>query len=235
MKKFIYIPVAMLMIMVAISSCKKDPVIDGGLSVEKVNMNTYDYLKSNSRHMFDTTLLIIDKAGMKDMINGPGTFFVPDDYTIAYYLAAKQNDVRKIDERKNFTIDTLFKYYSPQMLKDSMGIYFFPIKLSRDELTATGALYQTSTPGIKLMVSLEEKADDYQVDGVISTKPQYIYLTKIIGEKDLVNSNGTSSDPSGNPKKLDIKILCQTTGIITNNGIIHVLSNQHTWTFKQLL
>ncbi|MEZ2336272.1 hypothetical protein AB6735_11585 [Mucilaginibacter sp. RCC_168] len=233
MKKIIYIPVAAFMLLLAISSCKKDPVIDGGLSIAKVNMSTYDYLKSNSRHLFDTTLLIVDKAGMKDMINGPGTFFVPDDYAIASYLAAKQNDARKIDERKNFTIDTLFKYYSAQMLKDSMGIYFFPLKLSRDELSANGVLYQTSTPNIKLMVSLEENADDYQVDGIISTKPKYIYLTKIRGEKDLVNSNGTTSDPSGNPQKLDIKVLCQTTGIITNNGIIHVLSNQHTWTFKQ--
>jgi len=229
----IYIPIASLIMMLAINSCKKDPVIDGGLSVAKVNMSTYDFLKSNNKNMFDTTLLIIDKAGMKDIINGPGTFFVPDDYSIANYLSSKQTEIRKIDERNNFTLDTLFKYYSAQMLKDSMGIYFFPTKLSRDELSATGALYQTSTPNIKLMISLEENADDYQVGGVISTKPKYIYLTKIRGEKDLVNSNGTASDPSGNPQKLDIKVLCQTTGIITNNGIVHVLSNQHIWTFKQ--
>jgi hypothetical protein len=232
MKKMIYIPVAMLIIILAISSCKKDPVINGGPSIAKVDMSTYDYLKSNNRHLFDTTLLIIDKAGMKDMINGPGTFFVPDDYSITTYLLKKQNEVIKIDDRRKFTLDTLFKYYSSQMLKDSMGIYFFPVKLSRDELTANGALYQTSTSNIKLMVSLEENADNYQVDGVISTKPKYIYLTKVIGEKDVINSNGTSSDPN-DPKKLDIKILCQTTGIITNNGIVHVLANQHTWTFKQ--
>src|SRR5882762_2161700 len=125
MKKIIYIPIAAFIILLAISSCKKDAVIDGGLSIEKVNMSTYDFLKSNNRHMFDTTLLIIDKAGMKDIINGPGTFFVPNDYSITSYLSAKQNEARKIDERKNFNLDTLFKYYSAQMLKDSMGIYFF--------------------------------------------------------------------------------------------------------------
>ena len=218
--------------MLAISSCRKDEVINGGKSNERVNMNTYNFLKSHPKQMFDTTLLIIDRAGMKDLINGPGTFFVPDDYSIANYLAVKQAEVRKTDERNNFTLDSLLKY-TPQMLRDSMGMYFFPESITRDILNSNGTEYQTSTPGLKLTVALEER-NDYQQDGVISTKPKYIYLMKLKGAKDIFDPvNYTHTDPSGDDELTDLLSVCQTTGIITNNGVVHVLSNSHVWTFKE--
>jgi hypothetical protein len=220
-------------LLLIISSCKKDAVIDGGLSNEKVNMSTYDFLKSHPHQMFDTTLLIIDKAGMKDLINGPGTFFVPNDYAIANYLTAKQTEARENDERNNFTLDSLLKY-TPQMLRDSMGMYFFPERITRDMLNSTGKDYQTSTPGIKMNVVLEER-NEYQQDGVISTKPQYIYLVKVKGQKDVFNPiDYTHLDPSGDEDLEDQMTLCQTTGILTNNGVVHVLTNTHRWTYKEL-
>ena len=230
MKCNIYIT-AILLVLFG-SACKKSAIIDGGLSKEKVDMTTYDFLKTNPRQMFDTTLLIIDKAGMKDVINGPGTFFVPNNYAINNFLNAKRDEARKKDERLNYTLDSLFKYFSPQMLRDSMGIYFFPQKITRDGLNSVGASYQSITKGESLDVSLEE-VNQYTVPGIITNKPQYIYLNKILGAKDILGSDGlTKVDPSGDPKLLDIKTLCQTTGIITNTGVVHVLENKHIWTFK---
>lgn len=233
MKKLTYIATLAAALLFAVSSCKKDAVVDGGLSNERVNMSTYDFLKSHPKQMFDTTLMIIDKAGMKDLINGPGTFFVPNDYAIATYLAIKQAEARRDDERNNFTLDSLMKY-TPQMLRDSMGMYFFPERITRDLLNSTGRDYQTSTPGISLNVALEER-NEYQQDGVISTRPKYIFLTKVKGQKDIFNAvDYTHEDPSGDEELLDMMTVCQTTGILTNNGVVHVLANFHSWIFKEL-
>lgn len=228
MKAIQHIPLVMMIFSLLIVSCSKDEIVDEGLSSAEVNMSTYDFLKSHSRQMFDTTLLIIDKAGMKDLINSSGTFFVPNDYAIENYLSLKQAEVRRTDERKNFTLDSLLNY-SPQMLRDSMGMYFFPEKITRDVLSRNGTEYQSN--GVRLSISLEER-NQYLVDGIISTYPQYIYFSKIIGEKDIVNADYSHDDPSGNDKLQDRKDVCQTTGIITTTGVVHVLANSHVWTFK---
>ncbi len=212
-------------------SCKKDGVIDGGKSIAKVDMTTYDFLKTHPSKKFDTTLLIIDKAGLKDLINSPGTFFVPNNYAIRNFLNAKRDEARKTDERLNYNLDSLFKKFTPKMLKDSMGIYFFPKEIVREDLNENGTSYQTSTPNQLLDISLEV-SNDYQVDGIINNKPKYVYVTKVMGAKDIM-VNAERVDPSGNKNLLDIKVICQTTGILTNTGVVHVLGNQHRWAFMQ--
>ncbi|MGY0036762.1 fasciclin domain-containing protein [Pedobacter sp. NJ-S-72] len=229
--KLRHIYITALLLVLFGSACKKSAIIDGGLSKEKIDLTTtYDFLKSNPHQMFDTTLLIIDKAGMKDLINGPGTFFIPNDYAITNFLNTKRDEARKKNEKLNYNLDSLFKNFSPQMLRDSMAMYFFPEKIVRDGLTSEGKSYQSSTNGVVLDVSLEE-ADQYTVNGIITNKPKYVYLNKILGEKDVLEGL-TKVDPSGDAKLLDIKALCQTSGIITNTGVVHVLSNSHIWTFK---
>jgi hypothetical protein len=231
MKNNLYILLNISIVLLFFIACKKDAVIDGGLSDPNINMTTYDYIKSNPRNLFDTTLRVIDRADMKDIINASGTFFLPTDYVIGNYITLKQTEVRKIDERLNFTLDSLLNF-TPQMLRDSMGIYCFKERITRDKLSDSGASYKTNTSNVDLWVSLVE-VSQYIVDGVISTKPKYIYLTKVIGAKDIVESSGLTYDPTNDAKKLDIKVLCQTTGLITTTGIVHVLSNSHNWSFKQ--
>ncbi|SHF21688.1 hypothetical protein SAMN04488522_102470 [Pedobacter caeni] len=229
--KTTYLLIVAFTMTLLVMACQKDAIIDGGLSNEKVDMTTYDFLKSHYTKRFDTTLMIIDKAGMKDLINSPGTFFVPNNFTITNYLNAKREQARKKDERLNYTLDSLFKFFTPKMLRDSMGIYFFPQRIVRGDLNATGTAFQTSVPGEKLDVSLEV-VNQYTVDGVITNRPEYIYLNKILGAKDILK-DGAKVDPSGDVKLKDIKGLCQTTGIITNTGVVHVLANNHIWSFKQ--
>lgn len=214
-------------------SCKKDSVIDGGVSDPHVNMTTYDFLKSHPRHLFDTTLMIIDKAGLKDRVNSAGTFFVQTNYSIRNFLLAKQNELRKKDERLNFNLDSLFKYYTPKMLQDSMSVYLFSDRIVRDNLTETGTIFQTQEPNTKLLVTLEKSTSgDYTEDGIISQGPKLLYLTKIYGERDVL-INGSLSDPSGKANLNDTKVICQTSGIITTTGIVHVLSNRHIWAFRK--
>jgi len=215
------------------TSCKKDDVIDGGLSTEYVNMTTYDFLKSHPQHLFDTTLMIIDKAGLKDKVNAAKTFFVPTNYSIRNFLLSKQQEIRKQNEKLNFNIDSLFKYYTPKMLQDSMSVYFFSGRITRNDLTEKGTIYQTEEPSTKLLATLEQStSNDYLVDGIISQGPKFIYLTKVIGERDIMK-NGSLNDPSGNTKLNDIRVLCQTTGLLTNTGVVHVLNNTHIWAFRR--
>ncbi|WP_418359295.1 hypothetical protein [Sphingobacterium detergens] len=232
MKKTI-LYIGLLCFMSLLFSCKKDGVIDGGVSDPRVNMTTYDFLKSHPRHLFDTTLMIIDKAGLKDRVNATGTFFVPTNYSIRLFLLAKQNELRKTDERLNFNLDSLFKFYPPKMLQDSMSVYFFNDRIVRDNLTETGTIFQTQEPTTKLLVTLEKSTSaDYTEDGIISQGPKLLYLTKIYGERDVMR-NGSLSDSSGKASLNDTKVLCQTSGIITTTGMVHVLSNQHTWAFRR--
>lgn len=228
MKKLINIYILFSLVLSTMISCKKDPIIDGGVHKAEVNMTTYDYLKSHPRAIFDTTLLIIDKAGMKDLINSSGTFFVPTDFAIANYIAIRQTQVRKVNEKANYTLDTLFKYFSPAMLKDSIGMYFFADRIEREGLNELGKNYVNAV-GTTYNVSLDEHHNnDYNGGGIITARPKFLYLNRIIGERDIV-VNGQVQDPSGKTSLRDVKVVCQTSGIISTTGVIHVLTNGHSW------
>lgn len=237
MKKIIYMPTCILLLLAALVGCKKDAVVDGGLSNENVNMTTYDFLKNHNRQVFDTTLMIIDKAGMKDLINSSGTFFVPNDYAIANFIAVKQGEARIKSEKLNYTLDSLFKYFTPKMLRDSMGIYFIPQRITRDGLDDNGSIYPTSTMNSSALVALDVTFNDRYISGTITNSPQYMAFVKIIGDRDVRSGIGWAgwADPTGDRRKNDVRDRCQTTGIITTTGVVHVLSNSHAWTFKQLL
>jgi len=212
-----------------LASCKKESIIDGGTSDAKVDMTTYDYLAAHPRGLFDTLLMIIDKAEMKNIINGSGTMFVPTDYSINAYINAVQAQVRQADERRNFNLDSLFKQYSPQMLRDSMSAYFFPEIITRDGLDANGDTFAAILRPYDFLVTLEEHTnEDYNAGGLISQRPKFMFFNRIIGERDII-VGGVRRDPSNDPSKVDMRIICQTTGIISTTGIIHVLDNSHVW------
>src|SRR6218665_3132568 len=61
---------------------------DGGPSNPKVNMTTYDYLKSN--RLFDSLVKVIDRAGLKDIVNGDVTLFASTNYSVTDYVSYKR-------------------------------------------------------------------------------------------------------------------------------------------------
>lgn len=229
MKRYIYTVFAVLM---ALASCKKgDGIIDGGLSNPKVNMTTYDFLKTHPRKMFDTTLMVIDKAGLKDIINGDVTFFVPNNYSINNFLNIKRDEARQVDENKKYTLDSLFKYFTPKMLRDSLGIYVFQGKTSYGQLTEAGQIFHPVVSPTENFVIAYTKTTGYLVDGIITTNARLVYFTRLIGDRDVM-VGGQMQDPTGDEALLDRTAVCQTSGIETTNGVVHVLSNSHPWTFK---
>ncbi len=229
MKRYIFIIFAAVAIFFG---CKKgNGIIDGGLSNPKVNFNTYDFLKSHPKKVFDTTLMVIDRAGLKDIINGDVTFFVPNNYSINNFLNIKRDEARQIDENKKYTLDSLFKYFTPAMLRDSLGIYVFKGKISYEQLTEDGQIYHSAVAPAESFIISYTKTSGYLVDGIITTDARLVYFIKVIGDRDIM-VNGKKEDPTGDPDLLDRSTVCQTSGIQTTNGIVHVLSNSHPWTFK---
>ncbi|MGZ3871511.1 MAG: hypothetical protein ACXVJD_01265 [Mucilaginibacter sp.] len=205
-------------------SCKKDYTVGGDLFNPKVNMTTYDYLKTN--HLFDTLVIMIDKMKLKDEVNSSGTFFAITNYSIHSYVLQKREQLRIINNDENlvFTFDSL-DFVS---LKDSLRAYMFKDKFTLDNLTQTG-VYATANDGEKRLIN--KRPTTAYTSSVFTTDPQYIYLTKVIPltpggpvPVDITEVN------KADPRQL-LTTLCQTTGIITTTGVLHVLNNFHTFTY----
>jgi hypothetical protein len=60
--------------------------------------------------------------------------------------------------------------------------------------------------------------------------PKYIFLTKIYGDRDPQDPDSLQQVPD---QLKDETSIIQTSGIITNNGVLHVMSNYHTLTFAK--
>lgn len=196
------------------TSCKKDKYIIGGsLHDPHVNMTTYDYLKTN--RLFDTLLVLIDKAGMKEEINGNVTFFAPTDYSIKALLVRREEKLQQDmnDESLKYTLNDL----PVPELRDSLRSHLFDGKITRESLSLSNKLF-TSKSNEAFSIRLKEVSSP----GVVSTKPQLLYLVKL--------RNGLDPDqlPDDYPdENRDLSEMAQTSNIQTTTGVLHVLNNTH--------
>lgn len=205
-------------------SCNKNSYkVDGGTHNPKVDMTTYDYLKSKPQ--FSSLVHLIDRAGLKETVNGDITFFACTNYSVDEFVRARyyRRAIELHDENIIYTLDSL----PLQEVKDSLKMYMFNGDLGRDQLTVEGKFYQNllgPIPNVSFYINLR-RTQDY---GSYIDHVDYIRFTKVIGTRD-----ETERDPSSIPAKdKDMGYDCQTTGIITNTGIIHVMSNFHRLFFN---
>lgn len=223
--KHITISLLILVMAGSLVSCNKDSYKnDGGTHNPKVNMTTYDYLKSKPQ--FSSLVHLIDRAGLKEAVNANNiTFFACTNYSVDEFVKARYNRraIELNDENIIYTLDSL----PQQEIKDSLKMYMFTGDLGRDKLTTTGKTYQSQLgviPNVSFYIKLR-RTQDYSsyIDHV-----DYINFTKVIGTRD-----ETVLDPSTIPQQeRDMSYDCQTTGIITTTGIIHVMSNYHRLFFN---
>lgn len=219
------VPTGLLLAIVLLVSCDKDDYInDGGVHNPNVNMTTYDFLDSHPK--FDSLVRIIDKAGLKDLVNSNVTFFATTNEGVADYVSAKKQEriIEVGDENISFSIDDL----DAEELNDSLKIYMFEGAIERDQLTIEGAYYESlfgQMDDTRILLGLRRTRDysDY-VDYV-----DYLYYTKVVGTRDSEESN-----QSAIPEELrDTRIDVQTSGIITTTGIVHVLDGYHRLFFNE--
>jgi hypothetical protein len=233
MKKIIFNRLATIcMAAILFTSCKKD-YITGGVAedVNKYkNTSTYDVLKLDP--LYDTLVQVIDNAGIKDKVNEAGTsFFAPSDYSILKYLADRTTLVQAtINQNAKFALDSLLYYVKNNIngTKDSLLMYLIKKPLTYGVLTDMGALYQTELAGNSAIVSYEYTKDGtLGYNPVVSGVPQLVYFTQLWHPYDLSPSNPASDVPS----TIGVHTLVKSSGILTQNGVIHGLENSHTLFF----
>lgn len=223
--KNILIAIVGFSLTLSLMSCNKnDYKNDGGVHDANVNMTTYDYLKSNSS--FSSLVHLIDRAGLKDVINGKNvTFFATTNYSVDDFVKARYNRraIELNDENISFTLDSL----PVQEMKDSLKMYIYNEDLGRDKLTVDGKFYTPllgTVSGFSFYIKLR-RTQDY---GSYIDHVDYVNFTKVIGTRD-----ETVADQNSIPDiEIDKSYDCQTSGIITTTGTIHVISNNHRLFFN---
>ncbi|MEJ7560597.1 MAG: hypothetical protein WKF66_19965 [Pedobacter sp.] len=223
MKK--YISACIVCCLVILASCKKDDYKnDGGLSNAYVDMTTYDYLNSNP--LFDSLVNVIDRAGLKDAVNGDVTFFVTTNYGIAEYVRAKKNEIaNRPGGSENF--DFGIKNMPVKELSDSLKTYLFAGKINREQITVSGKLYNSllgPTPNVQYMIKMRRSFDYANYLNYVD----YVNYVKVIGTVDATELNQDDIPDD----QLDRFVDVQTSGIVTKTGIIHVLGGNHRLFFN---
>ena len=228
MKNIIKLLIVIAIANIMLASCKKDYIIGGKLESTTTNLTTYDYLKNNRFKMFDTLLMLVDKAGLKDEINQNGiTFYAPTDFSINKYLQKKTLAAQEIDPFAKYTIDTLIKY-DLATFADSIKTYIIPKTITYSSLTSNGVILNTAKSGTQAVVSYEQTTDPtLGYNPVVNTIPQVEYYSLVIGT---LPSTVVSVDLD---PTVAIRVLCQTSGLTTATGQLNVLSNTHTLYFRQ--
>lgn len=223
---------ALLVLMAAtlfFSACKKDEYFVGGtLHNAKVNVSTYDFLKNNNRGLFDTLLLLVDKAGIKDQLNKQGiTFFAPTDYSIRSYCELRSIRIQRIDPFKKWTVDSIIKYELPRFA-DSLQVYMLAGQVSYSELTENGKLYNMQKAGSQAVVSYESTDEpSLGYNGNSSVYPRVVYFNYLFKPLD-----GPIVAPEI-PSTTGARTLVQTSGVESTTGIVHVLANTHRLFFAR--
>ncbi|MES2646178.1 MAG: hypothetical protein V4717_04835 [Bacteroidota bacterium] len=211
--------ISCLLVASLVTGCKKSGYLtDGGVHTAITPLSNYDYLKQHSWNSFDTLIAIIDHFNLKDEVNQAGTFFAPTDNSIARFLKFKTDSVQLINENNKYSLADMFN----QVSADSIRQYLFVDKYSLENTPeAVKQVVSVGKTNCGLQKILQTGGEYYQWG---STPVYSLYFTKIRGSLDDPNA---AYDPN-NPDN-DTRVICQTTGILTNNGsnVLHVLANTH--------
>jgi len=211
-------------LLLLLGACKKSYLTDGGVSNPNVNMTTYDYLKSNPS--FSSLVHLIDRAGVKDLVNGNITFFAVTNYGVDEWVTARR--IRKViqtnDENIVYTIDSI----PVNTFRDSLLTYMYDGKITRDNLSLSGKIYDNklgAEPNVSYLIKLRRVTNQYTsyLDHV-----DYINYTKVIAQRDDQVLDPTTIPTAEQDKSYD----CQTSGIITTTGVVHVLDGFHRLFFN---
>lgn len=204
-------------------SCDED---DSQFASAYVDSNTTDYLRANRFQIFSMSLDLFEKAGYLDLLNQKGvTVFMPTNYSIKHYLKQKEFILHEEtgDETLTYTYEDLLKEL-PQ-IKDSLKMYIVEQEVNRSNLEkASGeAVNVKNMLGCDMNISL--KKTKLYTEEVPNSVNKYLYYTFII--------NGLDQGKDVLPADKDVSNYCQTSGLITQTGILHVLRDEHPLFFNK--
>lgn len=211
-----------LVIFAGAASCKKAAYLtDGGVHNAITPLSTYDYLKQHPWKLFDTLVMVIDHYGLKDKVNAANTFFAPTNYSIGRYMTARLIEKQAVNPAAAYTIDSLFK----DLKADSILQYVFSDKITLAEAQELQPkLYSPQTSADLRMGVMKELQTSTLYTERSNAATYLLYFVKVRGDVDI-----PGVIPPANES--DIRVVCQTTGILPENGqrVLHVLSNLHVF------
>lgn len=217
MKKLIYSLVAVVCA-ISMSSCH-EYYHDGGLHNPYVNMTTTEFLAQHPK--FDSTIQLINAVpGMKAILDGNNTFFAPMDFAINYHVRL----VNGFTGRGEYTFDSLKA--APE-LERFLKQYIVEGIVTRDEMdlvklnTVIDHTTHINMAGDEVAVYLLETSDNKPQT---SEYPTYVYYNRKHGNEWDPIDFATMNDAVWRAANADDKVQVSTSGIITKNGVIHVLS-----------
>lgn len=221
MKKLIYA----LLLLATVYSCQ-DNLIDGGVSSANVNKTTVEYLRTQAK--FDTVMILFEKAGLLNLLDKPNvTVIMPTDYSVIQF--AKQIEAQKKEEQDDENLIYTFKNLvnDINLYKDSLKMYIIDQRITRTELSAApnGLIETKSLLGNNVEVSL------------VSTKLYTEWLpnsdVKLIHYKNVINGLDPADNSTIPEEDQDVDNICQTTGILTTTGALHILEDTHNLFFNK--
>jgi len=198
-----------LSMMTGAVGCKKNSYLtDGGLHNPHTALSTYDYLKANAYHEFDSTIMLIDHFNLKDSVNKAGTFFAFTDYTInAFMINARCSSMQQL-------YDTVTSRFLTQYMFGSKDI-------TLDNVTTSTVRYPNWASDTVLS-GVRKVGQSYPVYLTNSTPSYNYYVLQYVRINGVID--GSPGAPANDPP--DTYLSCQTTGILTSSGTtLHVLAN----------
>lgn len=207
-----------ILLSVAVISCKKEYFNGGSLQNGVFKMSAYDFLKTKPFY-FDTLVTVIDKSGLKEAFEKEDiTFFAPTDHAIKLSMDLLNSG------RYSASKDSIFikdipqaiwrKYLSQYLIKDK---YLLKDIARYDPVQANvyPGQYMTSYDGY--IMNLGVQFSDYK--GTRDVGPRTVVIRNI--------------GDIGNP--LNFGATISTSDLQTNNGVIHVINDAHTFGFNPFL
>lgn len=219
-----------LLVSVVTFSCSNDDD-DNLLASAYTNCKTTEYLQANRFGIFSMSLELFEKAGYIDLLDQKGvTVFMPTNYNIKNYMARKEAQLQHDSGNENlkYTFDDLVN--DIPLFKDSLLMYIVDKEINRSDLEKTKgeAAIERSKLGAEMQIKL--KQTKLYTEFVPNSVNKYLYYTLVINGLDDPNI-----DPNSVPvEDRDRTNYCQTSGLITTNGILHVMRDEHVLFYNTL-
>lgn len=217
MKRLRFITTMLLLATLLLNACRKDYYVDGGLANPRYNGSIYDYLV-NTPYWFDTITYIIDRAGMKEMLQHDSvTFFSPTDDAVKVVMNAL-NEYRYYNVLDSVHLQDI----DPEVWRHFLSMYVLKGKYLAKQFARVDPVNVYAYPGI-----------NYVMDGGYVLNIGLIYQNynnvEAVGPR-IIRITDITYDPQNfqnNPS-----IVVATSDIQPNNGVLHVLNNSHVFGFR---
>lgn len=229
MKKII-IPI--ISILLILNACSKNDYIIGGKKnpTNKVNMNTYEYLKSLD--VTKETAQLIKRAGLVDEVNADITLVAPSNYAINRYI--RRNNNRRLRLNPDTTLMTIDNI--PVADLQELRMYMVDGKYWSDSIPDGGIVLPTHEAGDTIRLYKAESntepgaawdgsgtpGEGYQYSNFMQTRPTKVYVQFKRGSNWEMDPNKRVSLGYDNPE-CDQVYEMYISDVITTTGVVHVI------------